>query len=54
MTRPAAVAAMLAAAVIYGSNFALSRHATLNGLTAHDLTALRFGVAGFLLLPFFL
>jgi enolase len=54
MTRPAAVAAMLAAAVIYGSNFALSRHATLNGLTAHDLAALRFGVAGFLLLPFFL
>ena len=51
MTRPVAVAAMLAAILIYGSNFALSRHATLNGLAAPDLAALRFGVAGLLLLP---
>lgn len=44
---------MLAAILIYGSNFALSRHATLNGLSAPDLAALRFGVAGLLLLPLF-
>jgi drug/metabolite transporter (DMT)-like permease len=54
LSRPLAFAAMLAAVIIYGSNFALSRHAALNGFTSEDLTALRFGVAGLLLLPFFL
>jgi drug/metabolite transporter (DMT)-like permease len=53
MTRPLAFAAMLTAALIYGTNFPLSRLATLDGLTPHDLAALRFGVAGLLLLPFF-
>lgn len=54
MTRPLAFAAMLTAALIYGTNFPLSRLATFDGLTPHDLAALRFGVAGLLLLPFFL
>lgn len=39
---------------IYGSNFAVSRAATLGGLTPSDLVALRFGTAGILMLPFFL
>jgi drug/metabolite transporter (DMT)-like permease len=45
---------MLGSVLIFGSNFAISRHATLNGLSAPDLVALRFGVAGLLLLPVFL
>lgn len=49
-----AVLAMLAAVTIYGSNFALTRGATLAGLTPYDLTALRFGTAGLILLPGFL
>lgn len=49
-----AVAAMLVAVVIYGANFVLSRQATQDGLTPHDLTALRFGIAGLLLLPLFI
>ena len=48
------VLAMLIAVLIYGGNFAFSRHATLNGLTPHDLAALRFGTAGLLMLPLFL
>jgi drug/metabolite transporter (DMT)-like permease len=45
---------MLAAVAIYGTNFAITRHATQNGLTPGDVAALRFGVAGLLLLPVFL
>lgn len=45
---------MLLAVLIYGSNFVISRHAVLNGLTQHDLMALRFAIAGVLLLPVFL
>jgi drug/metabolite transporter (DMT)-like permease len=52
--RGLAVLAMLAAVAIYGTNFAISRHALLNGMTPHDLTALRFSVAGLVLLPLFL
>jgi drug/metabolite transporter (DMT)-like permease len=53
-TRRGAIAAMLIAVVIYGGNFVVTRHATLNGLTPNDLAALRFGVGGLLLLPVFL
>jgi drug/metabolite transporter (DMT)-like permease len=45
---------MLLSVVIFGSNFVISRHAVLNGLSPHDLLALRFGTAGLLLLPVFL
>lgn len=44
---------MVLAMLIFGSNFVISRHAVLNGLTSHDLLALRFGIAGVLLLPGF-
>jgi len=53
-TRPGAIAAMLIAVAIYGGNFVVTRHATLNGLTPNDLAALRFAVGGLLLLPVFL
>lgn len=49
-----AVAGMLASVLIFGSNFVISRHAVLNGLTQHDLLALRFATAGLPLLPVFL
>lgn len=49
-----AVGGMVLAMVIFGANFVVSRHAILNGLTPHDLLALRFGTAGLLLLPIFL
>jgi drug/metabolite transporter (DMT)-like permease len=52
--RSAAILAMLGAVMIYGTNFAISRHALLNGMTPYDLTALRFTFAGLLLLPLFL
>lgn len=45
---------MLLSVLIFGSNFVISRHAVLNGLSPHDLLALRFGTAGLLLLPIFL
>lgn len=51
--RQLAFAGMALAMVIYGSNFVLSRHAVLNGLSAHDLLALRFSVAGLLLVHVF-
>lgn len=51
--RQLAFAGMALAMVIYGSNFVLSRHAVLNGLSAHDLLALRFAVAGLLLVHVF-
>jgi drug/metabolite transporter (DMT)-like permease len=52
--RKLAVLAMLGAVVIYGTNFVISRHATLNGFTPYDLAALRFGGAGVLLFPLFM
>jgi drug/metabolite transporter (DMT)-like permease len=54
VTRRLGVVAMLGAVAIYGANFAISRHALLNGLTPDDLVALRYGIAGTLLLPVFL
>ncbi|CAN7236435.1 DMT family transporter [Bosea sp. LjRoot9] len=45
---------MVVAMVIFGANFVVSRHAILNGLSPHDLLALRFGTAGLILLPTFL
>ena len=45
-----AIVAMLGAVVIYGATFPLSRHATQNGLTPHDITVLRFGTAALLLM----
>ena len=53
-TRPLAFAAMATAMVIFGSNFAISRYAVRHGLTPPDLVALRFGVSGFVMLPFVL
>jgi drug/metabolite transporter (DMT)-like permease len=54
MNRRLAILAMLGAVAIYGANFAISRHALLNGLTPDDLVALRYGIAGTLLLPVFI
>jgi drug/metabolite transporter (DMT)-like permease len=51
--RHLAMAGMALALLIYGSNFVISRHAVLNGLSAHDMLALRFAVAGLILLPVF-
>ncbi|MDB5591673.1 MAG: hypothetical protein JWR86_2198 [Enterovirga sp.] len=45
---------MLVAMVTFGANFAVSRYAVQHGLTAYDLVFLRFGIAGSILLPFFL
>ncbi len=52
--RHLAFLAMIGAMTIYGTNFAISRHGLLNGLTPNDLTALRFTFAGVVLLPIFL
>lgn len=52
--RRLAIGAMFLTVLIFGSNFVISRYAVLNGLTAHDLLALRFATAGLLLLPIFL
>jgi drug/metabolite transporter (DMT)-like permease len=49
-----AVLGMLGCVLIYGSNFAISRHAVLNGLSTDDLVMLRFLTAGLILLPIFL
>lgn len=58
MTRPSArwfaVAAMLGAMLIFGSNFAISRYATQHGFSVYDIVFLRTGLAGPILLPFFL
>jgi drug/metabolite transporter (DMT)-like permease len=48
-----AALAMLGAVTIYGTNFAISRHGILNGLTPWDMLALRFATAGLVLLPVF-
>lgn len=52
--RQLAFAGMAFAMVIFGANFVVSRHAVLNGLSSHDMLALRFVTAGFLLLPSFM
>jgi drug/metabolite transporter (DMT)-like permease len=49
-----AALAMMCSVLIYGANFVISRQAVLNGFTAYDLAALRFGGAGLLLFPLFL
>lgn len=49
-----AVIGMLFSVLIFGSTFAISRHAVLHGINANDLLALRFATAGLLLLPLFL
>jgi drug/metabolite transporter (DMT)-like permease len=54
LKRRLAIGAMFLTVLIFGSNFVISRYAVLNGLTAHDLLALRFATAGLLLLPNFL
>lgn len=45
---------MLLAMVTFGANFALSRYGIQQGLSPYDIVFLRFGIAGPLLLPFFL
>lgn len=54
LRRRLAFAGMGFAMVIFGANFVVSRHAVLNGLSSHDMLALRFVTAGFLLLPSFI
>jgi len=54
LRRRLAVAGMLLSVLIFGSNFVISRHAVLHGISQYDLLALRFGTAGALLLPLFL
>ncbi len=49
-----AVLAILGAMVIYGANFGVTRFATKHGMTPSDLVALRFLVAGPLMLPIFM
>ncbi len=49
-----AVLAMLVAMLTFGANFAISRYAVQHGLSPYDLVFLRFGIAGPILLPFFL
>jgi drug/metabolite transporter (DMT)-like permease len=49
-----AVVGMLVCVLIYGSNFAISRHALINGMTTDDLVMLRFLTSGLILLPLFL
>lgn len=47
------VVAILLVMIIYASNFVATRYSVLNGLTSLDLAALRFSVAGLLMLPYF-
>lgn len=54
LRRRLALGGMVAAMLIFGANFVVSRHAVLNGLSSHDLLALRFATAGLILLPAFL
>lgn len=44
---------MLLAMLIFGSNFAISRYAVRHGLAPTDLVFFRFGIAGTVLLPYF-
>ncbi|MEO1402092.1 MAG: DMT family transporter [Cyanobacteria bacterium J06635_1] len=47
------VIAILMVMVIYAANFVAARYSILNGLNSMDLTALRFSVAGLIMLPSF-
>lgn len=47
------VTAILCVMVIYAANFVGIRYSVLHGLTPLDLVALRFGVAGLIMLPYF-
>ncbi len=47
-----AVFSALAAFTIFAGQFVFSRHGVLHGLTPYDMTALRFGLAGLVFLPF--
>jgi len=47
------ILAMIIVVLIYALNLVFSRYSVQHGLNPHDLTALRFGVAGTLLLPYF-
>lgn len=47
------VVAILFVMAIYAANFVVTRYSVLNGLTSFDLAALRFSVAGLLMLPYF-
>lgn len=47
------VLAIISVVAIYSSNLVVTRYSVLNGLTALDLTALRYSVAGVVLLPYF-
>jgi len=44
---------MVSVVAIYSVNLVVSRYSVLRGLTAYDLTALRYAVAGVVLLPYF-
>ncbi len=47
-----AVLSALVAFTIFAGQFVFSRHGILQGLTPYDMTALRFGLAGLIFLPF--
>ncbi len=47
------VVAILLVMTIYATNFVATRYSVLNGLTSLDLAALRFSVAGLVMLPYF-
>ncbi|SIP90410.1 MULTISPECIES: DMT family transporter [unclassified Bosea (in: a-proteobacteria)] len=49
--RRLAAAGMVFAVLLFGSNFVISRHAVLHGMSVYDIMAVRFGTAGLLLLP---
>jgi drug/metabolite transporter (DMT)-like permease len=49
-----AVAAMVVSMLTAGGNFAVSRYGVQHGLSPWDLVALRFGISGAILLPFFI
>lgn len=46
--------AVLTTVLVYAVNFAISRYSLLHGMSSHDIVALRFLVAGLVLLPYFL
>src|SRR5262249_19185773 len=46
------ILAMTGVVVVYGANFVAVRYSVQHGLAALDLAALRFGAAGFALLPY--
>ena len=48
-----AILAMILLVVIWTANLLLSRYSVLEGLSSYDLTALRYSVAGLILLPNF-